>query len=491
MTPAADEGRAPRVRRRRAAAPRLLSCLAAWLFAQAGIAAQTPGTPAAGVTVQAPDECRELAETPWPITASGRAQLLTRLDSRREACIADASFLALLGALWLEQGDASQALLWLERSLMLEPSTPAAQADHALALAALGERTAARELLQRWAQRSDVPAVLRARLEAAARGSSAPRAGVHPSAAGSRVGSLTWRRTLSVLRGHETNLDHSPRLAEITLSTPDGPVNLPLAVPLEPRRGAAWAAEAALQALYSPDPGTLWQGGIQFGGRHAEREPETDTRQVQFAASQWRQHAGWRSQLQAAVQRVAGPLNEPYNTYTLGAAAEREWNGCWSRLGLDVEWRRQDKTRLIDSQTAALQTGLNCRSGAMPGWVGGIALRIGVDSPRFAERPGGRQSQSSLGLRAGGPLGWGLRIEGSARATWLLDREGYSPLLGDNARRRQHQQHLALELSRPLPALYVSGLDLVFQVQHLAQSSNLVLFRRSGRSVFAGLRADW
>jgi hypothetical protein len=437
--------------------------------------------------------CAALAQSAWPVTTSARARLLSRLEDQRELCNENAAFLALLGALWLEQGDATQALLWLERSLMLDPGAPGSQADHALALAALGEKTAVVELLQRWGDRQDIPPALRARLAAAR----APAKSAAPSSAATAsalpaVGSgVTWRRTVSLMRGNETNLDHSPRLSEITLSDISGPIEVPLAVPIVPRSGFAWTGDAALQALYSPEPGTMWQGGLQVSGRHSAAEPGTDTRQLQLAATRWRQHDGWRSQTQLSVQRISGPLNEPFNTYLLGYAGEREWNGCWSRAGLDVEWRRQDLTQLADSYTFALQSGVNCKLKPLPGWHAGLALRLGVDRPREPARPGGTQQQASVGLRASGPVGFGFRLEMSARVTGLHDREGYSPLLENDARRRQTQQQTSVEISRPLPGLYVSGLDLVFQIQQLRQTSNIALFRQTGRAAYAGLRLDW
>ena len=437
-----------------------------------------------------PETCATLAQTAWPVTASGRAQLLTRLDATRDVCIDQPAFLALLGALWLEQGDAAQALLWLERALMLDPDVPGAQADHALALAGMGERTALQELVQRWRGRGDIPPALRQRLEAAV---ARPRAG---SANGSAFATppaqgWSWRRSMSLLRGHESNLDHSPRLSEITLSSPDGPIDLPLAVPFVPRAGRAWVGEAAVQALTSTAPGTQWQFGLQMAGRHADDEPATDTRQIQLAVARWQLHDGWRSQWQVAMLRVAGSLNEPYSALTLGLAAEREWNGCWGRLGLDAEWRRQSVSAVADSQTTAVQSGLNCSWSRSTGWSAGLAARASLDTPRNPARAGGPQRQLSLGLRAAGPVGAGFRLEMSARQAWLMDGEGYSPLLESNAVRRQRQAQFSLELSRPLPGLYVAGAELVLQVQGLKQRSNLTLFEHQGISSFGGLRWEW
>lgn len=438
----------------------------------------------------APETCTTLAQTAWPVTASGRAELLTRLDATRDACIDQPAFLALLGALWLEQGDATQALLWLERSLMLEPSAPGTQADHALALAGMGERTALQELVQRWRGRDDIPPALRQRLEAAVARPRAGAAGGSAFAAPPAQG-WSWRRSLTLLRGHESNLDHSPRLSEITLSLPDGPIDLPLAVPFVPRAGRAWVGEAAVQALTSTAPDTQWQLGLQMAGRHANDEPGTDTRQLHLAAARWQQHDGWRSHWQAAVLRVAGPLNEPYRAVTLGLAAEHQWNGCWGRLGLDAEWRRQSVSAIADSQTTSLQSGLNCAWSRSTGWSAGLALRASLDTPRNPARAGGPQRHLSLGLRGAGPAGAGFRLELSARQAWLVDGEGYSPLLESNALRRQRQAQFSLELSRPLPGLDVAGAELVLQVQGLRQRSNLKLFEHQGVSSFGGVRWEW
>jgi hypothetical protein len=451
-------------------------------------AAATPVT-AAGAP---PGVCDSYAASAWPLATAARAELLLRLDSAREACIDHAPFLAFLGALWLEHGDASQALLWLERSLLLAPEAPGAMADHALALAALGERTALLELVQRWRLRSDIPAALSARLENAV-GQGAPlRPGpVGESLTSSKTLGWTWRRNLSLLRGHESNLDHSPRLSEITLSSPDGAIDLPLAVPFVPRAGRVWIGEGALQAQYSSVPGTLWQYGLQLAGRRANDEPLTDTRQIQLAAARLQRHDGWRSQWQASWLRVSGPLNEPYRTFTVGFSAERDWNGCGSRLGVDAEWRRQDISAVADSQTISLQTGINCSWSRSSGWSAGVALRTSLDRPRDVARPGGAQTQASLGLRAAGPIGAGIRLELSARRAWLADAQGYSPLLENNAVRRQRQLQLSAELSRPLPGLSLAGAEMVVQLQGLRQRSNLKLFEHQGASSFGGLRWDW
>lgn len=450
----------------------------------AGPAPAAPGAPAAQI-------CADLAATPWPARVDERAALLLRMERSREACLNDAPFLALLGALWLESGEPAQALLWLERSLLLAPDTPGAVADHALALAALGERTALAELLLRWRDRQDIPPALRNRLDRAwasstrqvpASAGNTPRRGLRE---------WTWRRTVSALYGNESNLDRSPRLTEITLSSPDGPIDLPLAVPFVPRAGRAWVGEGSLQGQYATAPDTLWQLGVQLGARHSREQPDTDHDQAQVALARWQQHDGWRSQLQATALRVGGPLSDPYRALTLGAAVEREWNGCFGRAGLDAEWRQQEVNTIADSRTFSVQSGLQCRLQRWPGWGAGLALRASLDMPLDPARPGGRQSQYTLGLRASGPVAAGFRLELGWRQAWLTDATGYSPLLEADARRRQRQQQFSLELSRPLPQTWAGTPEWVLQVQGLRQASNIKLFQHRGASSFTGLRWDW
>jgi hypothetical protein len=480
----------------------LLACLLVPGFTPAPAAASGPtttNTAPASPSTSDPPACQRLAEQDWPATVSARQALLAQMQGAREACIGHAPFLALLGALWLEAGDANQALLWLERALLLQPDLPGALADHALALAALGDRTALTELLERWRQRSDVPAALRQRLEAA--GQPGLQRPVPRGSDGSSPSAWNWVRGVSLLHGHESNLDHSPRLTEITLSSPDGPIELPLAVPFEPRAGRAWASEASLQGQRRTSESSLWQVGAQLSARHAPAEPGTDQRQAQLALAHWQRDGSERRLLQVSWVGVSGPLADPYQAITVSAAWLREWNGCTTRWGGDAEWRLQRVNAVADAQTASAQAGLLCRLGhggatadgqARPeSWALGGSVRFSVDSPRDPNRPGGSQNQFTLSLRAQGPAVFGTRLEIGLRQTWLRDREGYSPLLDSNARRTQEQQQVSLEISRRLPSTWLGGLtgaELVFQFQGLQQRSNLPLFRHRGASSFAGLR---
>jgi hypothetical protein len=204
--------------------------------------------------------CSGLVPAPWPATLIERRLHLRRMEGARDACIAHAGFLSAYGALWLEEGEADQARVWLERSLMLDPDNLGAQADHALALSALGEPTALRELTAAWRRRIDVPDQLRRRLDLAIQ----PATSIQlPSA---RLGQQTSRTAragrgeASLLVGYENNLAVSPRLSELTLTPPEGEVVLP--VVSTPRKGAAVKADVSWQTAWAwseRDPAGAWR----------------------------------------------------------------------------------------------------------------------------------------------------------------------------------------------------------------------------------------
>lgn len=437
--------------------------------------------------------CTALAKAPWPKQPMARRAQLQRLESARNQCMGNAEFLAALGALWLDEGEPNLALIWLERSLLLDPSNSGAQADHALALAALGQPDAVRSLIIAWADRADVPQSLRLRLEShdPARPSD-PLPRVRLGGADAQSDRWEQHREATVLLGHETNLDHSPRLAEITLTLPEGPSTFPID-PLTPRRGAAVLSDFSWQIARSPQPGRVWRLGVQLGARAAPGASQTNWYHHQWAASAAQQWGPWRGQLETMAVWIAGPLTEPYRLLRLNAVGERNALGCNLRLALEAESRTQQHTSTADGRTiGAFWSGL-CPISAANDWALGLAVRASIDRPRVvAERPGGTQRQWSAAARLLRASGNGLRIDASLRYVQLRDDEGYIDLLKDGARRSQRQVQASLEISQSLQGLdMLKAAELVIQVQAVRQVSNLSLFQYSGISTYSGLRWAW
>lgn len=458
-----------------------------------GVAAELPSSSVSDV-MRLAGYCNALAATAWPNTAAARRALLQRLEALRQPCMNHGAYLAMLGALWLEEGEPAQALLWLERSLLLDPTALGTQADHALALAALGE-TAARDALAReWRERTDIPPALRQRLALGPEANSRTK-GNGPAPLPSTIkppdGWVSYREA-SLVGGYETNLDHSPRLDEITITPPGGPQTEPLLTPLRPRRGPALIGDMAWQLARSPVVGTVFQTGIQGSVRHAPGNSGTDWHHLQWAGVASQRWGPWRAQLHGHATWVGGALNEPYRLARLGMSIDREAIGCSHRLTVEGEVRRLRTTRSADGQTTVTAWNSLCPLTLLGSDSAiGIAGRIGIDRADDPTRPGGDQRHASVGLRLLSTLGGGIRLDATLRATRVLDSEGYSPLLENGATRRLHQTQLTLELSKPLQLRWLYGAEALVQFQAGRQSSNLVIFNYEGLATYGGLRWRW
>ncbi len=460
--------------------------VAAPAMAQPEAESPPPATPGA--------ECAALATTPWPRSAQAQTALLRRMEAAVQACSGDALFLAAYGGAWLEVGDARQAVLWLERALMLNPAMEAAQADHALALAALGEPAARDELVRAWQGRADVPPVVWKRLTqplsdngngAVASGDAAPPRG--------------WVQFLEVqlLLGHESNLNESPRLTELTITPPDGPVTLPLAQPLEPRSGAATLLDMSWQGAISPEPQRTFLLGVQASARHAPGNSDTDWKSLRLAFSASERTGRWRWQLQGRAQLTDGKFNEDGRQWRWNLAADGPAGPCSQRWAIEREIRHYENTAFNDAKVSALATSVLCAVPGTTGWAMGLFGRWAQDRARYEERPGGDQQQRSLGLRLvadlgrAGPAGGPWTVDAQWRTGDVKDERGYSPLLENNARRETRNQQLNFEITGPWLDMPLKHAETVIQAQLSQEKSNLPLFSFDTASIYAGLRFKW
>ncbi len=427
--------------------------------------------------------CEVLLATTWPSTPVARRALLQQMDLARPQCMGVAPFLALLGALWAEEGEHEQALVWLERALMLAPGLQGAEVDHALTLAALGEPAAAIALALAWRDRTDLPPAVSRKLQQVLVAATA--------LANHQNAQPRWfrQRALSLVTGYETNLDNSPRLSELTLTAPDGDITLPVVG--QPRRGAAQLADASWQIAYSPQPGQVWRTGLNLGARSSASQPATDWHQIQWAASGSKQWPLWRLQIEAAAAQVGGRLNEPYRVLHLGASVDRQAWGCKLRMGADVDERRQGATTSANARIYSVSGSAQCLVPLAPRFTWTVAAAAALDQATDPDRPGGDQRQWFVRLKLSGTLGQDTKIDLGLRLGQTFDQSGYSSLLGNNTRRRVLLPQISVELSRPLRIDGWVGTELLAQLHASRAQSNLPLFSHSGVSAYTGVRWTW
>jgi hypothetical protein len=481
----------------------LFSLLASWLPAFAASTAPAsvgplvaasapepqpnPQTSSFGLRPALPAGCSEALSTPWPTVASRRRALIQKLQDLRPTCIESAPLLGLLGALLLEDGDPAQALIWLERSLLLEPNNLGVVADHAFALSQLGEPAALDALRFDWKDRPDLPVALRDRMF--------PAEGRNRFALPAvRLGQTrqdTWgvAGDISLLAGHENNLDRSPRLKELTLTIPGEPFVLPVDSPK--RAGAALAGSATFLVAYAPSAATVLRTGLALNARHAQAHAGTDWQQVQWAANASHSWNGLRAQLDLALAWFGGRLGEPYRQDRLSIAADVNVSRCRLRLSTEADQRKMSSTVSLNAHSTSTSVGVMCHWREEKNWGSSVSHRNVRDRPETELRPGGEQRTRSSLVRLFGVFPWTTKLELAARYSVAQDDFGYNPLLLNNAVRQLRSRQLSLELAHPLPSATGSTLELVLQWEKVRQTSNLALFSFQADSVYGGLRWSW
>lgn len=478
-------------------ARRVLRAGLVWLAISAGAAVRAEPEADLDPLPMLSANCAALAAATWPRSAQAQAALLRLMEVAAEACNGDAMFLAALGGAWLEVGDAKQALLRLERALLLNPDLLSAQADHALALAALGEPVAREELVRAWQGRTDVPPVLWKRLNDPAPRLARGATQAAPGQADAPAAGWVQLREIQLLAGYENNLAQSPRLSELTITPPDGTITLPLARPLEPRAGGAALLDMTWQGAISPSVTRTFLVGIQASARHAPGDSDTDWHSVRLGLGAYQTTGEWRWQIQGRAQYAGGALTEDSRLWRLGLGAEGPAGNCSQRWYVETEDRRYRDFPINDTQVAGVAASMFCAVPGLRTWTLGLSVAWGQDRARSGQRPGGDQQKSGVGVRMLANLG----RNGRAGNPWFLDaqwryshsqdEEGYSPLLENNARRSTKTQQLVLELTGPWFELAADRAESVIQVLVSREKSNLAVFSFNAASIYGGLRYKW
>lgn len=437
----------------------------------------------------APVPCGAPLHYPLPSGKPALRELAAVLEplSLQRGCLRDAQFQAYRGAVLLALGEHEAAVEPLERALLLQPDFPGAELDLAIAFARLGQTQTARALLAQVQQRSDLPAPLRAALLQQQSALAEPP----PT-------SMRNRWQVSLMGGHETNLNNAPAITQLTLTLPNGlgRQTLPLAPSSLPRSGNALFGAAQWQGV-RPAGESLWV--FQAEGRWRQtRQASTGFRQVDAAAT-------WLQQPLAEQQwigRVAGTWLE-FGGHPLvrsaRASLQYQWPAlrggtCRPALGAELDARHFPSSAELDGLYRGGVVSWTCtsrREGAGDPAVLTFQLRAGEDRPDSSDRPGGVQKRTELRAQWETPLATPWRgVLGPGRASVQAsyvrqaDASGYSPLIEENAARQTRRAALQVEASYALGG----GLFAVGTAELASQRSNLPVFIGRQRSLYLGLR---
>ncbi|NDE53317.1 MAG: tetratricopeptide repeat protein [Actinobacteria bacterium] len=369
---------------------------------------------------------------------------LERLRTLTQACEERYDFYAQLGALLLELQRFQEAVVALEKALLINPELAGAQLDYAQALAALGRSGEAIDLLNQVANRPDIEESLkvwlRGEIELAAQRQSsflaqresAPNAEAAPPSLmmGARR-AVELSGALQSGIGRESNLKGSSHVRELTLFLVNGPVLVPLNESQYPVAGLTQRSLVALQANARVGVSELQLGGV-VQTRRALNEPipsqQFSRLEVQFAYP-IRSHRVYFGVSQQDLEQ--GSLYAAKEQkYAITYLFDKHRSGCQPQLGLARAELRYPLTPVMDGIHSVLRAEASCSL------LGELRLgtSFGFDDPKRQERPGGSRRSGDLYIRHLAPIQATPSQESVKAITWLraarsLERSIFSELL--------------------------------------------------------------
>lgn len=396
-----------------------------------------------------------------------------QLDRALEAetvCRAAPGFLRGLGRLLNQAGRYAEAAERLEAALLRDPEDWVVQIEYAIALEGSGDRLAAASLM---AALRDNPAV-----DPAAREEIAAILGRRPHLP------VAVLRVAGLALGYDDNLIGGASVGRFELTLPDGRLPVEIAASQRPRGGrvlrAEYRQEGELAAYgqgqwrYAAAGSYRWSADYEsastlHAGLLVERRPTREAGPYALAAYQhlrrdheslvrlWQALAGWETALEALP------------------------GGCRLRPALDLQRLDYPATPQLDGRYRGISVRGACLRDDLL-----VQIGVGQDRPAHDVRPGGTQDQLSLRLARHFPAGDGAGLTVEFEHSRRADREGYSALLENNARRKLRRNALRMEYRW----MYRGGSPYV-SFDWFRQDSNLPLFEVENRILMLGVRIAW
>jgi hypothetical protein len=419
--------------------------------------AQTPATAS----------CPASLGSPSPSNAEDLRQRLQQLLGQAAVCDLRADYHALLGALWLQSGQHSNAADALEKSLLLNPEQPGTQLDYAHALALLGAKDSAQHIVNQVSARPDIDPDLRQWLL----GNATQR----PEAAAQ----WTWAQLLQTTLGHETNLASTTHANAITLYLSNGPVSVPLADGTRPQSGAALKNLLAIQGQ-SPagSPDLRLSLALQTRNAASLASNQMLAASVTYSRALGPGLAQLRWDTQHYLSRNTNNFHDQglslyYQFVPLPAP-------CMWRIGVASTEQTYAASTNFDGRYTQARLEGSCKHPDRTETH--LALGAGHDRAASSQRPGGDKTRRDWTLRHDRPIGKAA-TQAWLKQTQLSDAEQFSPLLGDLVS-RSTRTDWGVGAWWPLGAQWKLGFD----VESTSQKSSNVLLNIKNLSIYGGLR---
>ena len=384
-------------------------------------------------------------------------------------CWSSPDFLAQLGHLLIIQGLYIDALDYLERAVMLDPSLKSAQVDYALALSGSGDAPSGAAMLKQLLGDPSLPVELAPSLLAAK----------------SIFSDGAWRSKglAGLTLGYDSNLLGAPNLGNLALTVSGQTVVLPLAPGYQAKAGGYSQGDMQYEAQKVDLEGNRYDVYASARQRYVPIDSNGNYTQLNVVGEYGRS-VGWgQAYVNASVNSYQSYVESLYSAPGVGFGGIMPLSGsCTARLGVNGALRRYNTNSILSGNYLGLQSIIGCPDPVywqlIAGW--------GVDNPVNTQRPGGAQRQTTLRALTILPAGPGQLLL-DAQLAYYIDTNGYSNLLESDRLRSISQYSLKGEYQYALNRSWqlVGGYNWVNQI------STLSLFGFNSSGPYLALRFGW
>lgn len=440
-----------------------------------------PGCPSAFASVAPPD-------------SQMRRRELERLQHFSESCLQRADFYAYQGQLLLLQERYADALVALERALLLDGAQPGVQLDYVLALAKTGDEESAHALAQQVLDRSDAPPAIRDALKIALNGN--PKTTANPQAKDPQTKTWQWQGSVQSMLGNDNNLNSATSAGTINLTLPNGNIALLLDETSKPKSGGASLLAGQVVGQASIDAGLLVLQGdwrerlVPAGSEYGYAQQDASVLLRPYNGQGWVQRVAVSNFSMGRTPLFTGLALAAWKEQS-AAAIHQGLSGCTYRAGIEAERRTYAQDATQNGLYSSLISALLCAAGDNQYQLG---LQAGRDWASSSARAGGDQTRLDIKALWGRQWPWG-RTTAEWMASRLRDAEAYSALLGGITRttlRQSARVSVTKRLnSEEKPNNTWGGIYWVSAYEVLRHASTLELFELRGESLYTGLRYEF
>lgn len=418
-----------------------------------------------------PDDLAVFPEARNHIENGNLAAALKSLQGMERAHGDDPNYFNLVGIIALKLADYATAVTAFERVVLMQPENAGAWLDLAISSAETGNFTSANGYFDYVESQFSPPPVVNIVI-ARYRARMAARSNVS-----------LWQFSVDAMVGIDTNANSGLQNTAIPVTIRGERLDLLLDPTFEARSDRY--VQAGVGARYRQPLGeNLLDVSMGLRTRDYVHESSFSTISANASAGLYRPTRLGDASVLMHVEHLWLGGSPLLRNVRAVAQIEHPVESCRIGFSAENEWRRYSELKNFDANILWGQAGVACDWKVADLPIQTIVLgRTGHDNPT-GDRAGGVTRHNELIAQIAMPIAWGARAELSTTFAKAVDKEGYSPLLEDNAARRLDRRNIRLTVTVPLN----TASDVLLLAEDNRFRSNLALFRQSGKSLSVGFR---